>query len=359
MKIEDNILPQHLDFEVVWFDSLGAKSSCLLVKTPDIRILIDPGIAVMHPSFPAPRQAKIKWYKEGYEAIVKASKKADIIVITHYHYDHFTDFDKDIYFKKKILAKDPNEYINDSQRGRAKRFYRNLYSSFGVENVELLMQKPITRKYPNPLNELPIAIAKNFGDYNKRRKELLNKGFEWFKKRATKWNTYPRIPELKLNHVEVVFADGKEFVFGETIIRFSKPLFHGIEFSRLGWVVAVVVNYKGDKLLYTSDLNGPIIEDYAEWIIKENPRILVLDGPATYMLGYTLNLINFRRTIANALKIVEKTNIELMIYDHHLTREPRFKERTKEVWMLGEKLGKRIVTAAELLGEIPAVLLYK
>ena len=26
---------------LVWFDSLGAKSSCLLVKTPDVRVLVD------------------------------------------------------------------------------------------------------------------------------------------------------------------------------------------------------------------------------------------------------------------------------------------------------------------------------
>jgi predicted metallo-beta-lactamase superfamily hydrolase len=33
--------------------------------------------------------------------------------------------------------------------------------------------------------------------------------------------------------------------------------------------------------IYTSHLQGPGIEDYAQWIIKENPDILILDGPPT------------------------------------------------------------------------------
>jgi predicted metallo-beta-lactamase superfamily hydrolase len=33
--------------------------------------------------------------------------------------------------------------------------------------------------------------------------------------------------------------------------------------------------------IYTSHLQGPGIEDSAQWIIKENPDILILDGPPT------------------------------------------------------------------------------
>ena len=76
----------------------------------------------------------------------------------------------------------------------------------------------------------------------------------------------------------------------------------------------------------------------------------------TYMLGYTLNLINFRRTIENALRILREADTELIIYDHHLPREAKFKERTKTVWEEAKKTGKRVLTAAEYLGEIPAVL---
>jgi predicted metallo-beta-lactamase superfamily hydrolase len=95
-------------FNPVWFDSLGAKSSCLFVKTDDIRILIDPGIAIMHQTFSAFDFQKLKWFKEGFNAISLASSNADVLVISHYHYDHFIDFQKGIYDGKTVFVKNPN-----------------------------------------------------------------------------------------------------------------------------------------------------------------------------------------------------------------------------------------------------------
>jgi len=42
----------------VAFDSLGVKSSCVQVKTKDITITIDPGIADEVDSFPLPRKER-------------------------------------------------------------------------------------------------------------------------------------------------------------------------------------------------------------------------------------------------------------------------------------------------------------
>ena len=149
------------------------------------------------------------------------------------------------------------------------------------------------------------------------------------------------------------FPEGKTFTFGKTRLRFTKPLFHGIEFSRVGWVFSTVIEHGGQKLIHSSDLNGPVIEDYAEWIIQENPDILILDGPMTYMRGYLLTETTPRRAIENAVRILEERDLRLMIYDHHLPREPKFKEVTRRVWEAG---GKKITTAAEFLGKKPAVL---
>ena len=345
-----------MEFSPIWFDSLGAKSSCVLVKT-DLNILIDPGVAVMHPSFPAAKAQKISWYEEARSKIKSAAKEADVIVISHYHYDHFTDFDEGIYTGKLILAKNPNEYINDSQRSRAEEFFGKICETFGGKNLEDVLEKPKSKEFRDPMEELDIAAKKDFGDYQRRRIELLEKGRKWFFNRAKKWCEYRIIPEMKFKDVEVRFIDGREFKLGKTKLRFTKPLFHGIEFSRVGWVCSTVIEFEGEKFIHSSDLNGPIIEDYAEWIIDENPRVLVLDGPMTYMLGYTLNLINFRRTIENACRILKESEVELIIYDHHLPREPKFKERTKEVWDTAKELKRKVLTCAEFLGKEPAVLM--
>ncbi|ACS89271.1 MULTISPECIES: MBL fold metallo-hydrolase [Thermococcus] len=345
-----------LSFRPIWFDSMGAKSSCVLVKTPDISVIIDPGIAIMQPSFPASEEKKIEWLIEGEKAIKNASKEADVLVISHYHYDHYFPGDLEVYRGKRLLAKNPNEYINDSQRKRADYFYSNLCRYFGGLKLEDLWREREAKKYSNLMDKLPIAVSKDFGEYNTRRKQLLEKGLKWFENRADMWNRSPKIPEVKFEDVEVHFADGREFQFGDTKIRFTGPMFHGIEFSRVGWVISTVIEYEDEKLIHSSDLNGPIIEDYAEWIIKENPNILILDGPMTYMLGYLLNKINLRRAVENAVKIVRKIDAEIIIYDHHLPRERHFKEHTKKVWETAERLDKNLLTAAEFLGMKPKVL---
>ncbi|RLE81085.1 MAG: MBL fold metallo-hydrolase [Thermoprotei archaeon] len=345
-------------FKPVWFDSLGAKSSSITVECSGVRILIDPGVAIMHPSFPAPGELKREWTIRGREEIKKAARKADIVIITHYHYDHFTDFDKELYERKVVLAKNPNEYINDSQRERSLRFYTNFFKELGNIALEEVLEEPSEKAYSNPLEELPIASSIDYGDYAQRKRELLEKGLKWFERRAEKWSRWCRIPERDFpnTNTKLLFADGREYEFKGVKIRFTRPLFHGIEFSRVGWVVSVVIECQKMKLLYTSDLNGPIIEDYAEWIISEKPQIIILDGPMTYMLGYTLNLINLQRAVKNAVRIVEESGSELIIYDHHLPREKKFREHTKEVWEKAEKKGIRLVTAAEYLGLKPVVL---
>jgi len=82
----------------------------------------------MHPSFPASEEEKIRWLIKGEKEIIKASKKADIVVISHYHYDHYFPDKWRFTLNKLLLAKNPNEYIDDSQRKRVEYFYSNLYS---------------------------------------------------------------------------------------------------------------------------------------------------------------------------------------------------------------------------------------
>jgi hypothetical protein len=344
-----------LTFEPVWFDSLGAKSSCTLLCTPDASILIDPGAAVMQPSFPATWTKKLYWLAKAELAIRRAAKRADVIVISHYHYDHFTDFDRKLYEDKLLLVKNPNEYINDSQRGRAERFFDNICRSFGDVGLDEVLRGGERKSYGDPLEEIPRARDRDFGDYNRRRRELFKKGRKWFQNRVKNWNSAKLIPELKFKDIEVRFPEDRELKFGRTKLRFTRPLFHGIEFSRVGWVFATVIEYGSEKLIHSSDLDGPIIEDYADWIIRENPDVLILDGPMTYMRGYLLTKTTMGRVIANVVRILKESDVKLLIYDHHLPREPKFREHTREVWDAGRLEHKEVLTAAEYLGKKPAV----
>jgi hypothetical protein len=344
-----------IEFEPVWFDSFGAKSSCVLVATPEVRILIDPGVAVMQPSFPASTAKKLYWYERGKFAIRRAAKQADVVVISHYHYDHFTDFDPALYKNKLLLAKNPNEYINDSQRERAESFYTNYCRVFGRCELTDLLEPPISKDYPNPLDEIPEAASRDFGDYNRRRRELFRLGLKWFQNRTRNWKRYQRIPELKFGQCRVKFPERKRFEFGRTRLRCTKPLFHGIEFSRVGWIFATIIQRGQTKLVHSSDLSGVYIEDYAQLLIDENPETLILDGPPTYM-GFMLIRRNLNRCIENVCRIIrESSRLKLLIYDHHLLREKRYREHTRTVWETGKKENVRVLTAAEYAGKTPVI----
>ena len=347
-----------MEIELLWFDSLGAKSSSFLVETPDIRLLVDPGVAVMQPSYPLPEAEKEKLAEEAFQRIEEAATRAELVFISHYHYDHHTlpSGAKGLYKGKRLWVKDPNQWINSSQWERGRLFLEELYTMFGEENPKNILIPPPRVEYPDPLATLPLVKGKKWGDYPQREEELLKKGRRWFSNQSKKWGENFWIKEFATGGVEVRFADGQSFSQGRTKVRFTPPLSHGIEFARLGWIVGLVVEYDGHKLLYTSDLQGPQIEDYAQWIIEENPELLIVDGPTTYLLGYMLNQINLRRAIENMCRIIRESSIKLIIYDHHNLREARYRERLRDVYRTAESQGKDLLTAAEWFGREPLIL---
>ncbi len=340
-----------MDIRLVWFDSLGAKSSCVYVETDDISVLIDPGVAHMQPSFPATYEQKHAWYLEAKRRIRRYARKAQVIVISHYHWDHFSR-EVELYTGKTIFAKNPNEYINDEQRRRALDFFSSLWKEHG-RTLEL--RKPRKKKFDDVADRLR-SVCLDFGDYQKRREELLLKGKKWFEKRAEKWAKFRVIPEADFGTTRVVYPEGKEYSFGNTKLKFVGPLFHGIEYSRVGWIFLTRIEHEGEVFVHSSDVSGPIIEDYADLIVELDPTYLVLDGPPTYMFGYMLNRINLNRAVENATRIVREADFEWMIYDHHLPREAKFRERTKKVWQEAERLGKKVLTGAEHVGKTPVIL---
>jgi predicted metallo-beta-lactamase superfamily hydrolase len=258
-----------------------------------------------------------------------------------------------MYRRKLVFAKNPNQFINFSQWALARSFFRQIVSKFrNGGNLERLFTAPQRTEFPDPEDSIPLAMNKDFKGYQQRRDEILDKGRKWFKSLCRMWASNQWIPELNFGDTKFMFTDDKKVEIGNTVLTFSPPLFHGVEYDRLGWVSATVIERNGDKLLHTSDFQGPVIEDYAEWIIKENPRVLFVDGPPTYLFGVIVNRTNFARAIDNACRIIrEADRMQLMIYDHHLMRDPLFKKRVADVYRVAQKSGKRVISAAEYLGQ--------
>jgi hypothetical protein len=155
--------------------------------------------------------------------------------------------------------------------------------------------------------------------------------------------------------------DGARVEFGGTVLRFTHPIFHGLEYDRLGWVCSTVVEHNHAKLIHSSDVQGPVIEDTADWIVRENPTVVFIDGPPTYLMGFIVNKTNFARAVENICRIIRECDkTELVIYDHHLMRDPLFGKRVAEVYRVAEQNKKRVMSAAEYLGqEIVALKVHR
>jgi len=110
-------------------DSLGARSMATLVETPDITILLDPSVRLGPyrydlPPHPTERSRQ----KELWQVIRGAAKKADVLTVSHYHFDHHNPAAPSIFRGKLAFLKDGKFHINRSQRERSSAFVRKLKS---------------------------------------------------------------------------------------------------------------------------------------------------------------------------------------------------------------------------------------
>jgi predicted metallo-beta-lactamase superfamily hydrolase len=109
------------------FDSLGTRSMCTYVETHDIKILIDPAVALApNRGSRPPHPIEIELMMKEWKKIKSFSHKADVLIITHYHYDHHNPEEPEIYKGKTVYLKHPLQKINKSQTKRAKYFLKKL-----------------------------------------------------------------------------------------------------------------------------------------------------------------------------------------------------------------------------------------
>lgn len=232
------------------FESFGVRSMATYVETEDVKVLIDPGVALCPDRYSLPpHRLELERRREVLKALRQWAKVADIIIISHYHYDHHIPDEEELYTDKEIFLKHPREFINQSQKQRAAYFLQVIESC--ARNINI--------------------------------------------------------------------ADNQHFLFGRTKIQFSNPVFHGLS-ARLGYVIEVFIEEE-QRFLFSSDVQGPLNEDAVDFILECNPQIIILDGPATYLLGTHYKKSDIDHALGNIKKIIEKTAVKTLIIDHHLLRD--------------------------------------
>ncbi len=275
------------------FESMGVRSMATFVET-DQKILIDPGTSI------APKRFGYPPWKNEFDALHETrvrigeyAEKADIVTISHYHHDHYTPFE---------LGK----FLDSSPRV-AEKLYQG---------------KKLFIKHPT--SQINKSQQKRASDFLKNLNDL---------------------------NCEISYADGKSFEVGNTSIKFSTPLPHGSQGSKLGYVVAVTIRWDGKSFMHASDVQGPIYGEAKNVICEEKPDMLILSGPPIYLEGYAVEKADIEKARSNLIEIAEQ--IPKVIVDHHLLRSTRYLNFIKSV---EKESGSEIRVASQIIGKEPDLL---
>jgi predicted metallo-beta-lactamase superfamily hydrolase len=271
-------------------ESFGVRSMCTLVETPDVTVLLDAGISLCPFRFNLPPHPfEFQAICSLRNRIAEAAEKAEVVTISHYHFDHHTPSYEDwvvnwteanetarqIYKDKIVLIKNPREKINPSQRKRAWLF------------------------------------QKTGGKYAKK----------------------------------LEAADGKTFSYGQTTLNFSEPVVHGSDDPILGWVIMVVIEFEDDRFMFAPDIQGPMSNHTLEIIKKVEPTLIMLGGPPFYLGGFRIDIAQINRGLRNLESIVK--TVPLVILEHHALRDELWQQRIDAVCEQASKAGHSVMTAAE------------
>ncbi len=225
------------------------------------------------------------------EGIEESAERADVVAITHYHFDHYTPSHEDwlcnwsdaevarkVYEDKLVLVKSFRRAVNASQRRRG------------------------------------WVFTKTGGKYARR----------------------------------LDFADNQTYEFGDTTLKFSSPVPHGRAKTPLGWLVMLTVTHGDERVMFASDVQGPCDDAVLQMIVAEKPHLLIISGPPSYLLDYKIDNCQLQQSLRN-LEALART-VPTVIVEHHLLRDALWETKAEKVLEAADLAGNRVVTAAAFLG---------
>ncbi len=275
-------------------DSMGVRSLATFVETKDVKLFIDPGVALAPYRYGyGPHPIEIERMNDVWDKIVKHVEKADIVITSHYHYDHYNPDEPEIFEDKELYLKDPKHNINRSQKGRSKLFIEELEKVKGVK-------WHVAEKQEIEIGETRIELSE----------------------------AVPHGPSTRLGYVVETFIKerrGKKSKGSKDVRRF----------------------------LHTSDVEGPCLDVQIAFIEKHLPELLLVDGPLSYIMqryGHK----NLEIALSNLKKLADK--VEWLVYEHHFLRDLHYKEKIAPVEAEAKKKKHNALTAAEFMGRKTEVL---
>jgi predicted metallo-beta-lactamase superfamily hydrolase len=274
-------------------ESFGVRSMCTYLETSDVKILIDAGAALAPNRFRyPPHPQEYKAIAECRKKISKAAEKVDIVAVSHYHFDHHTPSYTDW-------------FCNWSSAEVAKKIY-----------------------------EGRLVLVKSY-------RSMVN-----FSQRRRGW-MFRKTGGSYAERLEI--ADSRTFEFENTKLKFLDPVFHGPENSELGWVLMIVIECNDEKVLFASDVQGPMYSPTLDIVLTEKPHLVIIGGPPTYLAGFRVKEEHVKQGMQNLKSLVKK--VPTTILEHHILRDEKWRDISQPIFDAASEIGHKVVTAAEFVGK--------
>jgi predicted metallo-beta-lactamase superfamily hydrolase len=266
---------------------------CTYIETSDVKVLLDAGASLAPNRFgypPHPREYQA--IAECREKISKAAEKVEVITISHYHFDHHTPSYTDW-------------FCNWSSVDVAKKIYGG-----------------------------KLVLVKSY-------RSMVN-----FSQRRRGW-MFQKTGGSYAERLEI--ADSRTFEFGNTKLKFSDPVFHGSENSALGWILMITIECDDEKVLFASDVQGPMYNPTLDIILAEKPQLVIMGGPPTYLAEFRVKEEHITQGMQNLEKLVKR--VPTTILGHHILRDEKWRKLSQPIFDAASETGHKVVTAAEFLGK--------
>jgi len=281
-----------IKLEPIAFETLGVRGMCTYVETPDVRVLVDAGasLGLRYGLLPHPREYRA--LERTRKRIREKALRSEVVTVSHYHYDHYTP------------AWQGREWV--------------LTWSCAEEAEAIYAGKKVLVK--DVRSKINLSQRKR----------------GWLFEKA-----------LSAMASEVEVADGREFIFNDTKLRFSPPVPHGEGGSALGYVLMLCIEHGDERVVHTSDVQGPMSEEALTWILAQRPSAVLVGGPPIYLEEEKVQRASIDKGLQNLVRLIEE--VPLVIVDHHSARLINWRERLGELLPRLEE-GKAFISAAELAG---------
>lgn len=286
MKIGD------IQIHAVAAESIGVRSLCTHVTTPDVSILFDPSAGLAKRFGLEPHPLEYEALETALADTTALARESDVLSISHYHYDHarptYTNYRYNfssredtirMFEGKRVLVKDYRDNINPSQRRRAYYFRKHV-----ADAVE-----------------------------------------------------------------DLIWTDGKEFRFGDTTVTYTEPLPHGPDETPLGYVVATCVQYDTSKVVFAPDIQGPSNKRSLAHLLFLEPDVMIVGGPPIYLPKHLFG--DDARSTALLCLVALANNVGVLVVDHHLMRSAGWNDWLKPVKNTAVEMGNDVLSMAEFEGD--------